>query len=241
MNKGFFINKEKNEYIKESLEKRLAKYGKMNFVYSVMNKRNSDEMMIISDLSEELIIDYLKNKTQEIDPVIINASNRVSPFSWDEDLKINYQWTVKRVFEPIKPYNIISGYAFVLHDQNNYLAVLSLYIDKLLMNEVEENIKNSKDEIQGILIFIHEILLQSYRDELDAAQHTLSSRETEILYWCSLGKTYPEIAKMLQLAVSTIKFHMANIVKKLGVRNAKHAVTLAKELNIIPHPSAKKG
>lgn len=221
----FFSNIEKNACIREYLKKRLEKYGEMNFVYAVMNKRNTDEMMIISDLSDDLVNDYLDNKRQTIDPVIINALNRISPFSWDENLKVNFQWTVKRVFEPIKPYNITSGHAFVLHDQNDNLVVLSLYLDKRTVGDVVVRINNNKDEVQGILIYIHEMLFSLYQDNNVVENDILSPRENEILYWCSTGKTYPEVAEMLKITVSTIKFHMGKIVKKMGVKNAKHAIS----------------
>jgi LuxR family transcriptional regulator, quorum-sensing system regulator ExpR len=239
MSKNFFSNSEKNNYIKVCLEKRLEKYGKMNFVYAVMNKRNPDDMMIISDFSDELVNNYLNNKQQHIDPVIINALSRISSFSWDENLKINYQWAVKSVFEPIKPYNIISGHAFVVHDQNNNLVVLSLYVDKLLMEETGDMIKRHADEIQGTLIYVHEMLLHAYQEDSRSDKESLSSRESEILYWCSTGKTYPEVAGILKIAVSTVKFYMANIVKKMGVKNAKHAISLGIELNLISPPSGK--
>ncbi|WP_338063258.1 helix-turn-helix transcriptional regulator [Winslowiella toletana] len=63
-------------------------------------------------------------------------------------------------------------------------------------------------------------------------KNIFSCRETEILYWCSTGKTYSEIAHMLNISVSTVKFHMGNTVRKLGVNNAKHAIRLGIELNI---------
>ncbi|MBP2170430.1 LuxR family quorum-sensing system transcriptional regulator ExpR [Erwinia toletana] len=37
---------------------------------------------------------------------------------------------------------------------------------------------------------------------------------------------------MLNISVSTVKFHMGNTVRKLGVNNAKHAIRLGIELNI---------
>lgn len=53
-------------------------------------------MIIISDLSDELVNNYLNQKTQNIDPVIIKALNQLAPFSWDENIKINSIWPVKK-------------------------------------------------------------------------------------------------------------------------------------------------
>lgn len=242
MNSKFFSDSQKNEIVKKSLEKHLTKYGEMNYAFAVMNKRNSDDMIIISDLPDYFSQIYLESKFQNIDPVIINALNRISPLIWDDSLMINSRWVIERIFESVTPYNIVSGHTFILHDQKNNLVVLSLYVNKYLEAEGYENITKNKNDIQGLLIDTHELLLHLYREENEspaADGNALSARENEILYWSSTGKTYPEIARMLDITVSTVKFHMGKIVKKLGVNNAKHAISLAIELNIISHPSGR--
>ncbi|WP_334472456.1 helix-turn-helix transcriptional regulator [Arsenophonus sp. PmNCSU2021_1] len=238
MASNFFSNIQKNNYIKQHLDKQLARYDKINYVYAVMNKKNTDDMMIISDLSDDLINNYLNKKIQDIDPVIIKALNRISSFSWDEDIKIKSIWPVKKVFEPIKTLNI-SGYAFVLHDHLNNLAILSLYIDKFLIKDISFFINSNKDELQGLLIHTHEMLLSLYQNEKKTEKIIFSPRESEVLYWCSIGKTYSEIGIILNISENTVKFHMGNIVKKLGVINAKHAISLSVKLNLISHPTEK--
>jgi len=245
MEKDFFSNTEKNDNIKSFLEKKLAKYGNIQYGYFVINKRNLDEIVIISNLNDYFTHVYLRNKYQSIDPVIINALNRFSPLIWDENLMINAQWTIPRIFNSVTPYNIISGQTFVLHDHNNHLALLSLYINKFLMTDIDDNVKKDRDKLQSLLIHIHEMLLHLYREESENKyskfdKNSLSSRETEIFYWCSIGKTYPEISHRLNITVSTVKFHMGNIVKKLGVNNVKHAISLGSELNIFTSPQDTK-
>ena len=236
MSKSYFSDTDKNNYAKRYVEKQLSEYGEINYVYSVINKRNTDEIVIISDLPEPLVDDYLKKGKHHIDPVVIAASNRITSFSWDESIEINSQWTVKKLFDPIKSYNINSGFAFVVHDHCNNLAILSLYIDKYIMSEIEEKIKNQKDELQGVLLRTHSMLLDLYQNQSPTQKLILSSRESEILYWCSMGKTYPEVSGILNITVSTIKFHMGKIVKKMGVKNAKHAISLSVELGMISPP-----
>ena len=48
-----------------------------------------------------------------------------------------------------------------------------------------------------------------------------------------MGKTYQEIALILGIKLSTVKFHIGNAVKKLGVTNARHAIRLGIELQLI--------
>lgn len=232
--KSYFSDSEKNKYIKESIEKGIAQYGKINYAYAVMDKKNTDNIIILSNLSDELANTYIVNKYQNVDPTVINALNRITSFVWDDSLKINDYWPMDKVYI-FKSYSFLCGHTFVLHDHYNNMAMLTLYFDKFLMADIGELIKTHKNDIQAILLETHDMLLQIYRtsEDMGAARTALSPREAEILYWSSTGKTYTEIAGILQLTASTVKFHMSKVVKKLGVKNAKHAISLANELNLI--------
>ncbi|OON34726.1 hypothetical protein BTJ39_23225 [Izhakiella australiensis] len=232
MYNNFFSDTKKNSKIRHYLNESLAHYDGINYVYAVMNKANTDKILIISDLPEHLVANYLKKKNQNIDPVIISALNRVTSFSWDENIKIRAQWSMKSIFRPVKPYNITSGYAFVLHDCKNNVVILSIYMDKYLMSEMSEKIEENKNKLQGLLINTHDMLLHAYLENKTTGNR-LTARESEILSLCTTGKIYSEISALLHISVGTVKYHMANITKKLDARNAKHAITLATELNMI--------
>lgn len=58
----------------------------------------------------------------------------------------------------------------------------------------------------------------------------LSAREIEILQWVTLGKTNPEIGKILRISEYTVKNHMQRIFKKMNVSNRAQAVGLFKTL-----------
>lgn len=235
MKQNYFSDQIKNNYIKQIIEKYLVSYNDIDYAYAVMSKKNSNHMIVISNLSDWFKL-YLDNGYQDIDPVIINALTRMSSFRWDENLKIGEKWTLPRIFESGKKYNVFYGYSFVLHDPYDNLVVFSLMLDKLLIPETEELIENNKEKLQSFLIQTHEMLLHIYKDtqsDKNDLFEELSSREMEVLYWSSLGKTYPEVASILNITVSTVKFHMGRVVKKLGVKNAKHAIRLSAELNII--------
>jgi LuxR family transcriptional regulator, quorum-sensing system regulator ExpR len=67
--------------------------------------------------------------------------------------------------------------------------------------------------------------------------NVLTPRETEVLSWSSLGKTYNEVALLTSMTSHTVKFHMTNIFAKLDVTNGKSAVRRALELGYIRSPS----
>ncbi|RJF55079.1 LuxR family transcriptional regulator [Serratia inhibens] len=238
MNSSFFDNKLINEKIKKDLENNLVSYNNINYVYAIMNKRNPANFSVISNRMDWFEL-YTQSNFQFIDPVLITASNRITPFSWDENLIVESGVKFSKLFDAAKDYNIVHGYTFVLHDNHHNLVVLSFFLDDLL-SENRGKLERNKNKIQMLLITTHEKLITGYQNingeryfERINDKEIFSARENEVLYLASMGKSYPEIALILGVKLTTIKYHVGNAVKKLGVTNAKHAIRLGVELQLI--------
>lgn len=63
----------------------------------------------------------------------------------------------------------------------------------------------------------------------------LSNREREVLQWMCDGKSTWEISTILAISERTVKFHSANICKKLQANNRTHAIIKAISLGIAQH------
>jgi DNA-binding NarL/FixJ family response regulator len=61
----------------------------------------------------------------------------------------------------------------------------------------------------------------------------LSDREREVLQLMSTGKTNKAISAAMGVTESTVKFHVNNILTKLGVSDRTHAVITALKRGII--------
>ncbi|SFM97524.1 LuxR family transcriptional regulator, quorum-sensing system regulator ExpR [Izhakiella capsodis] len=233
--KNYFNDKKINSLIKKKLDNEINAYGGFKYAYAILNKKDPNDMEIINN-HEPWFELYLTGSYQLIDPVILKALDRVQDFPWDEKLMITSELKLSNIFKAGEDYNINTGHTFLLHDNKSNLAMLSIFgytVDKINFREV---ISENKFNLQYLLISIHQMLLELYK-EIDGKRreknHVLTNRENQILYWASLGKTYQEIGMILSIGISTVKFHMRNIVNKLGVSNAKHAIKLAEELKII--------
>lgn len=221
-------------------DRKLKQLGDLKYAYMVLNKKNPADMVIISNYPSEWVDIYKENNFQQIDPVVIASFTRIAPFSWDENITINSELNFSKIFNLSKNYKIVNGHTFILHDYYNNLALLSILMNENGVNETEAIVKDNEDKLQMLLIKVHDKIVTLYK-ELDsntAAKNQLSKdifspRENEILYWASVGKTYQEIALILGIKVSTVKFHIGNVVKKLGVMNAKHAIRMGVELQLI--------
>ncbi len=58
----------------------------------------------------------------------------------------------------------------------------------------------------------------------------LTEREAEVLYWVGEGKTSPEIAVILSMALKTVKKHLQRVYEKMGLENRTAAALRANEV-----------
>lgn len=69
-----------------------------------------------------------------------------------------------------------------------------------------------------------DLLLRHLREQRAPATELLSAREHEVLAFVARGHTYKRIAAQLSLSPFTVKNHVHNILRKLGVRTRMEAV-----------------
>ncbi|MEZ4769674.1 MAG: helix-turn-helix transcriptional regulator [Caldilineales bacterium] len=60
----------------------------------------------------------------------------------------------------------------------------------------------------------------------------LTEQELRVLNLVIAGKTNADIAAELVISVGTAKWHVHNILQKLGVRNRSQVIALARELGV---------
>lgn len=227
--------------LREYIDRKLSLFSELRYSYTVVNKKNPTKALIISNYPEEWVTFYRANNFQLTDPVILTAFKRASPFVWDENITLISNIKLTRIFAFSKKYNIVNGFTFVLHDPMNNLALLSILINSNGQSELEARVTSERNAMQMLLIDINEqmyrlIATDSSRNTLlsvDAEKPLFTKRENEILYWVSMGKTYGETSTIIGISTSTVKFHMGNIVAKLGVNNARQAIRLSVEQNLI--------
>ena len=65
-----------------------------------------------------------------------------------------------------------------------------------------------------------------------SAKHAITERERDVLKWMQAGKTNSEIAAILKISSMTVKNHVHNILKKLGVENRNNACAKASQLGL---------
>lgn len=93
-------------------------------------------------------------------------------------------------------------------------------------------------EARGSEMFIATLkFLSAYRDARLAAPQgetvEFTRREIQCLKWAAAGKTDNEIATIMNVSVPTIRFHLTNASRKLGVSGRSQTIRLATTLGYI--------
>ena len=83
------------------------------------------------------------------------------------------------------------------------------------------------------LVFEHSVYFADYRISNSEAQTPLSRRETEILQLVAEGLSTADMARKLWVTRQTVKFHLGNIYRKLGVSNRTAAARWAYEKGLL--------
>lgn len=129
------------------------------------------------------------------------------------------------------------------------ILALSSFQDDVSVNAMLKSgavgyiLKNaSVDELEHIIRTINEgntvidtNLMQMilHAERTTSAEVSLSPRELEILKLIAGGMSYNQAANCLTISLSTVKFHIANILTKLKVETRNEAILVAAKLGLI--------
>ena len=78
-----------------------------------------------------------------------------------------------------------------------------------------------------------EVLIKATTTPAEPRQEGLTSRELEILQMMVSGESNPEIAERLVVSRSTVKFHVSNVLMKLGATTRTEAVAIALQKGLV--------
>jgi DNA-binding CsgD family transcriptional regulator len=161
------------------------------------------------------------------DPIFNAVFNQPGVNYWADLL--NGSEVDKKLTALVNDFNLIDGYESNIRSQShNRLGMMSICGRKVERSERTETI------MRLMLPHIHQAFAR-VRATSRAQGIKLTGRENEILNWVQTGKTSWEISSILKISERTVRFHLANVMKKLDATSRTHAVAVALDLGLIAH------
>lgn len=185
---------------------------------------NSDGFTCINSFNScESALEYLEKCTPDVILMDIELAGCLSGI---EGVKI-----IKKKMPEI---NIIM---LTIHEDNDcvFQSLRNGASGYLVKNSSLGEITNRINEVQNggapMSMSIAHKIVHSFQKEKTLLP--LSKREEEILIKLCEGKSYQSIANQLCIEKTTVKFHIANIYKKLHVTNKAEAIIKVKDNNLL--------
>jgi|25_taG_2_1085351.scaffolds.fasta_scaffold06248_2 DNA-binding CsgD family transcriptional regulator len=199
-----------------------------SYVYTPLHPGRVNEVFIFGNYDARWVETYKSKKFFQSDPVLLTSSNTSFPFFWEE---IPTESRVRsEIFDLAHDYGIEKGFSIPIHDPGSGFGSIHVTSDS---NDsgFEQRISSNSAALRLLSAIAH----GRFSSYVPSSQKPyLSSRERECLYWVSQGKTYSETGLIMGITERTIKFHVNNMMVKLDAMNAKHLISKAISLNLLP-------
>lgn len=192
-----------------------------------------DEAEIISNFPDALEQPSCADELYQREQLLALSKGRVKPFFWsDENLLVPANESAPA---PYALKSVSEGASFIVHGNRGFYSILNL-CSLAEGTRFREAVLANKSDIQMLLVSVYDEALEACVPVTAPAMTILTPRETEVLSWTSMGKTYNEIAVLASMSPRTVKFHMKNIFSKLQVSNGKSAIRKALQSGYISEP-----
>lgn len=128
----------------------------------------------------------------------------------------------------------LSENGFALPFKNGSAISVIVLVDKGETVAIKDGKTSIKELIEQFAYHFNEAILQKFPRQFSQVDiPALTPKEREVILWLASGLGYDQIANRLTVGVSTVRKHVASVIKKLNARNSAHACALAVRWGLI--------
>lgn len=183
--------------------------------------------LFLTTYPDAWIIEYQRRGFLGIDPVRRALAYTNRPVRWRAAPGANDPEVVA-FFEAATSLGLADGITIPVHGAAGYRAYVSFAGPETIILSPED-----EDALYLVAVYLHEMArrltgLNSFTSAHEPAVE-LTNREREILSWIIEGLGDEAIAERLGIAHRTVRFHVENAARKLGVQGRHGAATKALE------------
>ena len=217
--------------VQVSIEIIAESYGFEHITFHMVNniKFNLDNPFVRTTYPASWVSYYLLNNYVVIDPILRRAVTDKAPFCWSE---INPNADEQRLFIKAMEFGLgQEGFSIPCWDALGRKSVLSLN-SSLDHTDWMEFLDLHREDLIGISQDLH---VQAMGEALSGLEYVpqLSPREFECLGWTAEGKTYSEIAIILDLSEHTVRSYLKGARLKLNSASLAQAVAKASRMSML--------
>ena len=194
--------------------------------------KSSDTTMLTAAMtySREWQLRYFFKQYDKVDPVIAHGRHAVLPFDWETLISDDPE--VMDFFADAAHFNVgRNGISIPVRNRKGVFSLVSFTSD-VSRSEWEAYKIDNIVKLQLLSVLIDSAA--NINSKLPSAPVHLSRREEQCLIWAARGKTYQEIADILNLTFGSVKTHLDSARHKLHCMNLTHAAAVAVATGVIP-------
>ncbi len=165
---------------------------------------------------------YQRRGYIDLDPTIAAGLNSPTPIIWP-----SLRGSRDSIFwQDAREHGLAHGIAQASWSPGGVFGLLSLARSRNRIRESEY--RNISLKINWLANLAHSIMTNHILKDIGIKSDIkLTAREREVLIWTMEGMSAADISKKLNIATSTVNFHVAHILEKLGASNKVQAASRA--------------
>jgi DNA-binding CsgD family transcriptional regulator len=218
--------------LEQALRAIAANIGALHIAYVPLCSQKSEDANLLSAICTYPVAwqaRYFKKQYARIDPVIARGSDAVLPFDWDELPKDDP--AVQAFLDDAADHDVgCNGLSIPVRNRNGVRSLVS-FTSNRSKNDWAKYKSQNMVKLQPMAVLIDSAAGSNFK--LTPEPVELSKREEECLIWAARGKTYHDIAGILNLSFASVKTYLDTARPKLSCINLTHAVAVAIATEVI--------